>query len=60
MDICDWEKFWCRRWNLSFLRSLLTKHKNNKLFLIPIKLQINFDNLKDGNEIECGHDIVQY
>lgn len=41
MKLCDWEKFFCDRWDLSYLRKLLDKHKNDKLILIPIKLQIN-------------------
>ena len=41
MKSSAWEHFYCNRWDLTYLRKLLSKYKHDRLFLIPIKLQIN-------------------
>lgn len=37
----EWTTFYSDKWNLTCLRTLLYKTQHDKLFLIPIKLQIN-------------------
>lgn len=41
MDLNKWNTLCDNRWNLSYLRTLLYNTQHDKLFSIPIKLQIN-------------------